>query len=114
MLEKKRSAVLPVVLIAVGGGWLINELQLMPQMGTLIILGLIAAGIAVLALEGINKSSVVTAPMLIATGFALYLKDYHGVGLKLSIPALMVLAGLLMLLARSSHIADRAEQSAQE
>ncbi len=39
MLEKKRSAVLPVVLIAVGGGWLINELQLMPQMGTLIIWG---------------------------------------------------------------------------
>ncbi|AMC33697.1 hypothetical protein [Janthinobacterium sp. B9-8] len=109
MLEKKRSAVLPIVLIAIGGGWLVNELQLMPQISTLIILGLIGAGIAVLAVEGLNKSSVVTAPMLIATGFAIYLKDYHAIGLKLSIPALMVLAGILMLLARSRHIAERIE-----
>jgi hypothetical protein len=107
---KQRSAAFPIVLIAIGGGWLVNELQLMPQMGTLIILGLIAAGVAVLAFEGINKSSVITAPMLIATGFAVYLKDYHGLGLKLAIPALMVLAGLLMLLARSAHIRERVEQ----
>jgi hypothetical protein len=114
MLEKKRSAVLPIVLIAIGGGWLVNELQIMPQISTLLILGLMGAGIAVFALEGINKSSVVTAPLLIATGFALYLKDYYGLGLKLAIPALMVLAGLLMLLARSSHIAERIEQDQQE
>ncbi|MDW5417320.1 hypothetical protein R6242_12155 [Iodobacter sp. CM08] len=109
----QRSAAFPIVLIAIGAGWLVNELQLMPQMGTLIILGLIAAGVAVLAFEGINKSSVVTAPMLIATGFAVYLKDYHGLGLKLAIPALMVLAGLLMLLARSVHIRERVEQDEQ-
>lgn len=107
---KQRSAAFPIVLIGIGAGLLVNELQLMPKLGTLIILGLIAAGIAVLAFEGVNKSSIVTAPMLIATGFAVYLKDFHGLSLKLAIPGLMVLAGLLMLLARSPQIRERNQQ----
>ena len=63
-----KDASIPVTLIAVGLGWLLWELRLFPDVDWIISLGFIAAGIAVMAIDGINKNSVVIGPFLIAIG----------------------------------------------
>ncbi|WP_052190538.1 hypothetical protein [Chitinibacter sp. ZOR0017] len=69
MAQGKPGSILwPLALIVIGAGWLLHRLDVLPSVSWIIILGLIAAGVAVLLLEGLNKSSIVLGPMLIAGG----------------------------------------------
>lgn len=102
-----RDASLPVTLIVVGLGWLLWEFRLFPDVDWIVSLGFVAVGVAVLALDGINKNSVVIGPFLIATGIAWFLHDRFGTTWRLIIPAMLVLLGVLMLVARSPGVPDR-------
>jgi hypothetical protein len=57
--------------------------------------------------DGINKNSIVIGPILIAMGGAWALNDRYRVSWSLLIPALLVLLGVLMLIARSAAIPDK-------
>ena len=102
-----RDASLPVTLIVVGLGWLLWELRLFPDVDWIISLCFIGAGIAVMAIDGINKNSIVVGPFLIAMGVAWLVHDRYGTHWRFIIPALLVLLGGLMLAARSPRIPDR-------
>jgi hypothetical protein len=102
-----KDASLPVTLIVVGIGWLLWELRLFPDVDWIVSLGFIAAGIAVLALDGINKNSVVLGPFLIAIGCVWLLHDRYGTPWRYVIPFMLVLLGALMLVARSPRVPDR-------
>ncbi|MBS0327807.1 MAG: hypothetical protein JSS46_14855 [Proteobacteria bacterium] len=102
-----RDASLPVTLIVIGLGWLLWELRLFPDIDWIISAGFVAAGIAVLAIDRINKNSVVIGPILIAVGVAWLAHDRYWLGWRFIIPALLVLLGLLMLVARSPRIPER-------
>jgi hypothetical protein len=102
-----RDASLPVTLIVVGFGWLLWEFRLFPDVDWIIALGFIAGGIAVMAIDGINKSSVVIGPFLIAIGLAWLLHDRYGTHWRYIIPVMLVLLGALMLVARSAKIPER-------
>lgn len=99
-----RGVIFPVVLIVIGAGWLLNEINYFPSVSWIVILGLLVAGIAVLALEGVNKSSIVLGPMLIAGAGTTFLRQQFGLGLSVQLPVLLILCGCLMLLARSNWI----------
>ncbi|MBM5570645.1 MULTISPECIES: hypothetical protein [Deefgea] len=99
-----RGIVFPVVLIVIGAGWLLNEMNYFPSVSWIIILGLFVAGIAVLAVDGINKSTIVLGPMLIAGAVTTFLRQQFGLGLSVQLPVLLILCGCLMLLARSNLI----------
>ena len=103
-----KDASIPVTLIAVGLGWLLWELRLFPDVDWIISLGFIAAGIAVMAIDGINKNSVVIGPFLVGIGVAWFLHDRYYLPWRVEIPGLLVLLGLLMLVARSPRIPERA------
>jgi hypothetical protein len=102
-----KDASLPVTLIAVGLGWLLWEFRLFPDVDWIISLAFVAAGVAVMAIDGINKNSVVIGPFLIAVGGAWLMHDRYGTHWRFIIPALLVLLGALMLIARSSKVPDR-------
>jgi hypothetical protein len=102
-----RDASLPVTLIVVGLGWLLWEFRLFPDVDWIIGLGFIAGGIAVMAIDGINKSSVVIGPFLIAIGIAWLLHDRYGTNWRYIVPVMLVLLGALMLVARSPKVPDR-------
>ena len=70
-----KDASLPVTLIAVGLGWLLWQFRLFPDVDWIISLAFIAAGVAVLVIDGFNKNSVVVGPFLIAIGIAWLLHD---------------------------------------
>jgi len=99
-----RGIVFPVVLIVIGAGWLLNEMNYFPSVSWIIILGLLVAGVAVLAVDGINKSTIVLGPMLIAGAVTTFLRQQFGLGLSVQLPVLLILCGCLMLLARSNWI----------
>jgi hypothetical protein len=102
-----RDASIPVTLIVVGVGWLLWEYRLFPDVDWIIALCFVAGGIAVLAIDGINKNSVVVGPFLIAVGIAWLLHDQYWVHWRIIVPTMLVLLGLLMLVARSPKIPDR-------
>ena len=102
-----KDASIPVTLIAVGLGWLLWELRLFPDVDWIISLGFIAAGIAVMVIDGINKNSVVIGPFLIAIGLAWFVHDRYGTHWRYIVPFMLVLLGLLMLIARGERIRER-------
>ena len=106
-----KDASLPVTLIAVGLGWLLWEFRLFPDVGWIISLGFIAAGVAVLAIDGINKNSIVVGPFLIAIGVAWLAHDRYGTHWRLIVPVMLVLLGGLMLIARSPRVPERRGRS---
>jgi len=102
-----RDAALPVTLIAVGGVWLLWYLRWLPDFDWIIALGFAAAGIAVLAFDGLTKNSVVVGPLLIAVGIAWGLAERYRLSWSLIIPVLLIVLGALMLIARHPRIPER-------
>ncbi|GGX76804.1 hypothetical protein [Vogesella alkaliphila] len=103
----KPSATLAFVLIILGALWLLKSTALLPDTTTLLAILLAGAGAGLLLIDGITKSSIVTNPMLIYTGAAIYLFDTSRLRLSHSLALGMILLGLLMLIARSDRIPER-------
>lgn len=101
-----RNAFLPIILIVVGAGWLLNELHLFPDANWIVILGLIVAGVLILTLEGFNSTSIVKGPLLIAAGVVLYLHQHEGLDWRILVPSLLIFAGLLLLVSRSGALPE--------
>ena len=102
-----KDASLPITLIVVGLVWLVWHFRLFPDIDWVIALGFAAAGVAVMVFDGINKNSIVIGPILIAMGGAWALNDRYRVSWSLLIPAMLVLLGVLMLIARNPSIPDK-------
>jgi hypothetical protein len=102
-----KDASLPITLIVVGLVWLAWHFHFFPDMDWVIGLGFIVGGTAVLVVDGINKNSIVTGPLLMAVGAAWLLHDQYRVSWSVMIPSILILLGALMLLARSPRIPDK-------
>ena len=102
-----RNAALPIVLIVVGILGLVWYFGWIPDFDAMTSIGFIAGGVLVLAMDGITKSSVVLGPTLIAIGVAWWVHDQQQVRLRLLVPVLLIVIGLLMLVARSPRIPER-------
>lgn len=99
-----RGAGLPIVLIVLGGAWLLNSLHWLPDVRWLWIFGLAGAGVAILLLDGVTKSSVVSGPLLILAGLMTFLRQYHDLGWRFIIPIMLICWGVTLLIARSPSI----------
>jgi drug/metabolite transporter (DMT)-like permease len=107
-----RDAGLPITLIVVGLVWLAWQFRIFPDIDWVIAAGLVAGGVAVLVFDGITKSSVVIGPFLMATGAAWALHEFQRIDWRYLIPALLVVLGTLMLVARRPGIPERKGQKA--
>ncbi len=101
-----RNASLPVTLIVIGLAWLLWYFRLFPDVDWLIAAGLIAGGVAIFFFDRLTKTSVVTGPLLIAAGIAWALHDRWRVSWFVLLPALLILTGVLMLVARNPGIPE--------
>lgn len=101
-----RHAAFPVLLIVIGSIWLFYSVDWLPDLRCLWILGLTGAGLAVLLLDGITKSSIVSGPLLMLSSLLFYLGEYHALELRIGIPVMLIAAGILQLIARSSAIPE--------
>jgi hypothetical protein len=102
-----RNAALPVTLIVVGAIGLVWYFGWFPDIDSVTAIGLIVAGVLVLAMDGLTKSSVVLGPTLITLGVMWWLHDHYRVRWSLLIPVLLIVIGVLMLVARKGTLPDR-------
>ena len=102
-----KDAALPVTLIVIGLGWLAWHYGWLPDRDWVIAVGLIVAGAAVLAFDGLTKSSIVVGPLLIGVGAAWAVHAEYRVHWTVLIAWLLVLLGVLMLAARHPRFPDR-------
>jgi hypothetical protein len=109
-----RNASLPVALIVVGVAWLLWYYRLFPDIDWIIALGLAGGGLAILVLDGISKSSVVSGPFMIAAGIAWLVHDRLRTSWLVLLPTLLIVLGALMLLARLPQIPERSARRAAQ
>lgn len=65
------SLFLPLFLIIFGAIWFLRATDILPATSTMIAGALIILGFAVLIMDGINKQSIVSGPMLVYIGTAI-------------------------------------------
>lgn len=102
-----RDAGLPITLIVLGLVGIAWYFRLFPDLDWVIAIALVAGGVAVMLFDGITKSSIVIGPFLIATGIAWWAHEFRDISWRVLIPALLVLLGALMLVARRPNIPDK-------
>lgn len=102
-----RNAALPVTLIVLGAIGVVVYFGWLPDKDVITALGFVAAGVVILALDGITKSSIVLGPTLITIGVMWWIHDQVGTRWTLLVPILLILIGVLMLIARRPSIPDR-------
>ena len=102
-----RNAALPVTLIVLGVIGVVVYFGWLPDKDVITALGFVAAGVLILAMDGVTKSSVVLGPTLIAIGIMWWLHDQYRLRWSLLVPILLILIGALMLVARRPEIPER-------
>ena len=103
----KPSIFWPLVLIIIGALWFLRATDILPPSYIILAIALCTAGVAVLIFDGINKQSVVAGPLLIYCGIAVYLFYRELLHLSPLVALGMVVAGMLMLLARRDLVPDK-------
>jgi len=99
-----RDTVLPITLIAAGVSWLLYNVDWIPSFDWVATLVLVGSGVALLAFEGVHKRSIIGGPLLIAIGIAWFLHFHFGYRWRHLGPGLCIVAGILMLIARSDAV----------
>jgi hypothetical protein len=89
----------PILITAVGVGWLLTAQGLIPGVKWAWVLGLAALGAVLLSIEGVNKFSFVVGPSLILGGFLSILRQAGFVGVETEVPVLTITIGVLWTLA---------------
>lgn len=91
----------PLALALVGLGWLLNALEVFPEVNWLWTVLLAGSGILLMALNGINSSTVLFGPLLVTAGLLLFLHQVGAFGLAVELPILLIVFALLW--AASEH-----------
>ena len=105
-----RIATFPVLLITAGLLWFLHSTALLPNAHSLVAIGLAVAGAAMLLLDGLNKSTLVSCPMLMYASLVVYGREHFALPFSVWASCGMVLLGLLLLAARSSAVPERSRR----
>ena len=100
MGNRKLTIAIPVLIITLGTGSLLTQHKVLPDVNWLWVLGLAMVGILAFVLGGVNKATVVVGPFLFISTFFYLLRRHELITLDSEVPALVIVAGVLMLLAR--------------
>lgn len=95
------TLVVPILMIAVGVGWLLSTLQIIPEINWLWTAGLAAAGLLPFALGGIDKVNIVVGPWFLSASVLSVLRQSGRLSFDVEVPILVIIGGLLMIVARS-------------
>ena len=104
MSGSKASVAVPVLIIAVGTGWLLTTQHVIPGVDWVWVLGLGVGGILTMALAGIDKVTIVVGPFLIISTFFSLARQTGRLTVDTEVPCLVILAGVLALLARVVNV----------
>ena len=104
MQQERTSLILGVLLVAVGGGWLLSSLGFIPSVDWAWSLGLAMIGVLVVVLSGFDKVSFVLAGFFGLASVLSVLRQMGVVNVEVEIPMLVLAAGILLIASRSRAI----------
>ena len=99
MAGSKNALVAPILIMALGVGWLLTTRNIVPGVNWIWVVGLGATGVAVLV-GSIDKMTVVIGPFLIAATVFSLLRQTGRISIDTEAPLLIIVLGALMLLAK--------------
>jgi len=103
--SSKAPVALALLMIGVGAGWLLTELQFGPRINWTWTAVLIVTGVLAFVLSGgLDKVSVVLGPFLIVGGLLSIARQTGALGENVEMPVLVIVAGCLFLFAQSSRV----------
>lgn len=101
---RQSSLFVPLTLIIIGALWFLRSMDWFPATTLIIAFALIAGGILVLLLDGINKQSIVSGPFMMYIGAAIYASYEYNYETNIILALGMMVLGVLLLLSRSNAI----------
>lgn len=104
MKPDKKSLVLPIVLVAVGVGWLLSTLGYVPSIDWIWTIGLGAVGLLTFVVGGFDKFTVVVGSFFLLASITSVLRQTGKLPINIEAPMIVIAIGLLMLVARSPKI----------
>jgi hypothetical protein len=100
MKSDKKTLILPLLLITVGTGWLLTTMGVAPGVNWIWTLGLAIVGLTAFVVSGFDKVTIVIGPFMIIASCLSLLRQTGRLEFDVEIPLLVILAGVLILLAR--------------
>jgi len=100
MTPSGKTLVPPLVLITLGTGWLLTTIGIAPGVDWVWTLGLAIAGLLTMVIGGIDKITVVIGPFFMIASCLSLMRQTNRLTLNVGVPILVIVAGLLMLVAR--------------
>ena len=110
MKQNKNEIVVPVLLVAVGVGWLLSSYGIVPEVVWFWPLGLAAAGVLMLAVQGPNRVSVVLGPFLILAAVLSVARQSGIISWEQEMPILLIGLGVLMIASKFSNLPTGAQE----
>jgi hypothetical protein len=104
MKPDKKSLLIPILLICLGVGWLLTTLKVAPGIDWVWTLGLAVVGLLTFVVGGFDKVTVVIGPFFVAASCLSILRQTERLQVDVEVPILVVLAGCLLLVARSPAV----------
>ncbi|MAV36912.1 MAG: hypothetical protein CMJ59_15805 [Planctomycetaceae bacterium] len=99
-----KTAIVPVLLVAIGAGSLLSQYDLLPEINEVWSLGLVLVGGLSFLVGGYNKATVVIGPFFLIAALLSVLRQLDYISIEREIPIILISAGMLMLFARSAAI----------
>ncbi len=96
---KTKSLAAPILIIALGLGWLLTTRNVVPGVNWVWILGLGVTGVLIPLVGGVDKVTIVVGPLLIAATIFSLLRQTGHISVDTEVPSLVITLGALMLAA---------------
>jgi hypothetical protein len=101
MTPDKKTLFFPFLLITIGTGWLLTTLGIAPGIDWIWTLGLAVVGLLTFVVGGFDKVTVVIGPFFLVASCLSVARQTGRLKLDIEVPILVILAGVLLLIARS-------------
>ena len=85
----------PLLLALAGLGWLLNACGIFSGVNWLWTVLLVGTGVLLMVLDGINRSTILFGPLLMAAGVLLLLHQIGAFGLAVELPILLIVFAVL-------------------
>lgn len=100
MQNDKITLILPLLIIAIGVGWLLTVQGVVPDINWVWTLGLAMLGVVTYIGAGFNKFSVVVGSFFITASVLAVLRQTDRISMNVEVPVLVITLGALLLVAR--------------
>ena len=100
----KSALIVPIAIVLVGVGWLLNTLNVIRDINWIWILALAAIGLIVFVVDGLNRFSIVIGPFFIAASLLSVARQTGRLEANVEVPILVILFGVLLLVAQLSKL----------